>query len=267
MPDGDYVALFTIQRADLGRPDYKPELWAADGANGGPDLFSVLEKYGAEQVRSLADEALPYIIVFKKNDPSFPVIEIVAPDTETEISTELKIVARWHEGEMQSTRIGPAQSWDKLLWNLEDIDHVEDEFTFDVIGCNADGDNETVLFQGVDEFELDLSQVDASTYPYLKLNFFATDLTSRTAPQMEYWRILYEGLPEAVLDIGAQLVYNADSLLMGEDFSFRSIATNISDVDMDSLLVEYVVTDNSNQTKKLTETGTTQGQGEHPAGV
>ena len=253
VPDGDYVALFTIQRADLGRPDYKPELWAADGANGGPDLFSVLEKYGAEQVRSLADEALPYIIVFKKNDPSFPVIEIVAPDTETEISTELKIVARWHEGEMQSTRIGPAQSWDKLLWNLEDIDHVEDEFTFDVIGCNADGDNETVLFQGVDEFELDLSQVDASTYPYLKLNFFATDLTSRTAPQMEYWRILYEGLPEAVLDIGAQLVYNADSLLMGEDFSFRSIATNISDVDMDSLLVEYVVTDNSNQTKKLTE--------------
>jgi len=246
VPSGDYIAMFTIQRSDLNAPDYKPELWAGDGTNGDMDLMTLLEGYGANRVRGLAAEAVPYILIFKKDDPSFTPIEVVATTAATRIETAFKIVGRWHEGEIGSTTIGPAQSWDKLLWNIDEINLAEDKYQLDISGCDEDG-TETVLFENVDEFEFDLSSVDAEQFPYLKLNLFSTDSTSRTAPQMEYWRILFSGVPEAILDVNQKLVYDSDSMGMGDLFKFQTVATNVTDVDMDSLSVEYTITDSQNK--------------------
>ena len=247
VPDGDYIAFMTIQRTDLGGPDYKPELWAADAAGGNKDIFSVLESYGAQQVRSLENDAVPYIFVFKKNDRSWTPIERIAVNRSQEINAEFKISARWHQGSIRSTAIGPAQKWDRLLWNLDEIDLQEDEFKFDLIGCTSSG-AEVVLRENIDEFSYDLSDISAAQYPYLKLNLFSSDETSRTAPQMSHWRILYDGIPEAVLDTKEKFAFESDTIFGAENFKFSTIARNITNVDMDSLLVEYAITDRNNLT-------------------
>lgn len=245
VPEGDYIALFTIQRTDLGGIHYNPEEWAGDGAGGDPDLMSVLEKYGANQVRGLADDIVPYIFVFKKGDDSFTPLEVVSSSLSQEITADFKIDARWHEGELRSTTIGPAVSWDKLLWNIDEIDLQEDSYRLDIIGCDSNGE-ETVLHQNIDEFNFDLSDISATDFPELKLNLYTRDSLSRTSPQMEYWRVLYKEVPEAVLDVASRFEFESDTLFLGDKFKFSSIATNITNSDMDSLLVEFAVTDEKN---------------------
>ena len=252
VPEGDYIVLYTIQRSDVGQPDYKPELWEADGDNGDPDLINTLEKYGARRVRQLVGNPVPYIFVFKKNDNSFLPIEVLAPNKDTEIKAEFKIVARWHEGDMQSTTIGPATEWDKLLWNIDEIDLQEDDFRLDIIGVTPSG-ADSLLYTDVDEFEFDLSSIDARQYPNIKLNLFTSDPTSRTVAQTEFWRVLYKGIPEAVIDIEEKFTFEGDSLKLGNTFRFESLATNVTDVDMDSLLVEYTVTGQNNDVKIFQE--------------
>ncbi len=245
VPEGNYIALFTIQRSDIGNLGYYPERWEGDSAGGGQDLMSVLEKYGAKDVRALATNELPYFFIFKKNDDSFTPIERTALNLSDEIEIDLKINAKWFEGEIRSTTIGPASAWDKLIWNIDEIDLQEDSYRLDVIGCDKDG-NETLIYENVDEFDFDLSEIPANVFPELKLNLYTSDETSRTSAQMEHWRVLYTELPEAVLNTGEKFVFNSDTISGGENFVFSTVATNITNADMDSLLVEYAITDGSN---------------------
>ncbi len=253
VPTGDYIAMYTIQRTDIGGVnDYSPQDWEADGANGDPDLMSVLEKYGATQVRSLANDVKPYIFVFKKDDPSFTPIELKANSDTEIIETNVQITARWFEGQLESTPIGPAIAWDELLWNLEDLDLEQDTFRLDIIGIDEAG-NETVVMSDVDEFVRDISNISADTYPYLKLRFHTFDETSRTSAQIPFWRVLYTEVPEAVLDLETKLVFESDTISRGRPFKFETVATNLTNVDMDSLYVDFTVTDQNNQIRTTTQ--------------
>jgi len=158
---------------------------------------------------------------------------------------EFKIGAVWHEGEIRSTTIGPASEWDKLIWNIDEIDLIDDDYRLDVIGCSING-NETLIYEDVDEFDFDLSDIPANVFPEIKLNLYTTDSKSRTSPQMEHWRVLYTDLPEAILNTAEKFSFNSDTITGGENFTFSSIATNITNADMDSLLVEFSVTDRNN---------------------
>lgn len=240
--EGDYVVFYTIQRT-TGQ-DYDPELWAQDAANG-MDLMTLLESHGAQRVRDLEAEAVPYIFVFKKNDPSFAPIEVVADQPTDEISAEFKIVGRWFEGEIQSTVVGPAEQWHKFLWDIDQFNSTEDLYRLDILGRKTNGE-EDVLFTDVQEFDFDLTSVNANVYPELRLRFYATDTISLNSPQLQYWRVLYDSKPEAALNINEGFSFNSDTLFLGETLTFNSRATNISVLDMDSLLVKYTILDDNN---------------------
>jgi len=246
IPDGHYIVFYTVQRSDVSfEADYQPEEWADDASVVGRDLFSILESNGATNVRELANGAKPYIFAYRKGDPSWTPKEIIANTINDRIELEFTIIGAWDEGTVQSTTIGPAQEWDKLLWGLDDIDSAEDSLKLDIIGIDVNG-NEVVLFENVNSFEFDLSSIDAEQYPYLKLNLYSNDSTSRTSAQMEYWRILYAAIPEAVLNTTEKFVFNNDTLQIGQPMMLSTIATNITETDMDSLLVKYTIVDASN---------------------
>ena len=250
--DGDYIAIWTVQRNDSGQNgDYMASEWAADAALG-DDLFSLLESHGAMRVRELADQSLPYIFVFKKGDPSFAPIEIKASTVNEVLDFDFKLIGRWFEGDVKSTVIGPAFKWNKLLWNIDEIDLLEDKYRLDIYGISDSGD-EVLLFENVDEFDFDLSSVDAKVYPQLRLSLYSTDEDSRTSAQMEYWRVLYQEKPEAVLNTDLEFVFNNDTLPMGQAMTLKTIATNITDTDMDSLLVHYTIVDDQNNEVNRTQ--------------
>ena len=245
-PD-DYVVLYTIQRDDnLGERHYNPQLWAADGDNGDQDLMTLLEGYGASQVRSLADDIVPYVFIFKKNDPSFTPIELKANRLTDVLNAEFEINAKWFEGEVQSTTIGPATAWNELIWNVDELDLDTDSFVLDIIGVDADG-NETIVMGNVDEFVRDLSGISAQQYPHLKLNLYTHDEELRTKLQVPFWRVLYTELPEAALDLNSKLVISQDTLSRGGAFQFQTVATNLTGIDMDSLHVLFTITDANNR--------------------
>ncbi len=193
----------------------------------------------------LESEARPYILVFKKNDPSFTPIEIVAEQPSDRIEAEFKILGRWFEGEVYSTTIGPALAWDKLLWDVKRFNNIEDLFRLDLIGIKNNGD-EDLLFEDIPVFDFDLSVVKANIYPLLKLNFYAKDEVSRTSPQMDYWRIMFTEKPEAVLNVNERFVFKSDTIFLGNNINLETMATNITNTDMDSLLVKYTIIDDSN---------------------
>ncbi|MBT8190495.1 MAG: hypothetical protein KJO29_08700, partial [Bacteroidia bacterium] len=244
IPDGNFVVVYTIQRSDLNT-NYRPEDWASDGSNGDPDLMSIFEKYGANRVRELESGARPYIFVFKKNDTNFTPIEVVAEDATEEIEAEFKILGRWFEGSFYSTTIGPAQEWNNLIWEIEQFENDEDYYRLDIVGVRSD-EVEDTLYREISSFDFDLSEINANTYPYLKLNFYAIDEVSRTSPQLNFWRVMYKEKAEAVLNINERFVFKADTLFLGNDLSIQTKATNISQTDMDSLLVRYTIVDGTN---------------------
>jgi len=198
--DGSYVAVWTIQRSDVGpRGEYKASEWASDGA---VNLMSFLETQGAERVRELATNERPYIFVYRKGNYDYEPREYMANTLTDMIEADEKILGKWNEGEVSSTVIGPAFKWNKLLWNVDEIDLMDDLLRLDLYGISPDG-TETLLFENIDEFDFDLSGVSATEYPQLRLNLYSNDDDSRTSAQMEYWRVVYDEKPEAALDTDA----------------------------------------------------------------
>ncbi len=246
VPDGNYIIFYTVQRSDVTLDfDYQPEEWAGDAAIIGRDLFSILEKNGASKVRELANGAKPYIFAYRKGDPSWAPLERIADNINSTIELEFTVTGKWDEGTISSTTVGPAQEWDKLLWDLDLLDLSEDSISLSIVGVDVDG-SEVLLFERVDNFDFDLTSINAQQYPYLKLVLYSTDNLSRTSAQLDYWRVLYTAIPEAALNTTEKFVFNSDTLQIGQPMRLSTVATNITETDMDSLLVKYTIIDDSN---------------------
>jgi hypothetical protein len=88
---------------------------------------------------------------------------------------------------------------------------------------------------------LDLyNYIDASDYPRLRLNAYCSDdSTASTPPQMDRWQVLFEGVPEAALNPHISYAFESDTINDGELLKFHVAIENISEFDMDSLLVHY----------------------------
>lgn len=248
VPDGSYVALYTLQRADINQfGSYRASQWPEDATinTDGKDIMSVLESHGATRVRELLEEEVPYVFIFRKNDPSFEPVEVLAETTTVSLEVDFNVIGRWFEGDVTSTVIGPAAEWNRLEWTLDsNVD--EDEFRLDIYGIKANGDEE-LLFPNIEDFDFDLSFVNSNIYPNLRLMFYSKDETKRTSAQMGYWRVLYKEKPEAVLHLDEKYVFESDTLFLGEQLKFSTVATNITTSDMDSLLVKFSITDEANQ--------------------
>ena len=249
IPSGNYILIYTIQRRDYpGIGNYRADEWASDAATHpeGLDLMSLLESYGAEQVRELEAGPKPYLIAFKKDDPEFDVREVIADNIDQAIELNLQILGSWFEGRVASTRIGPAVEWNRVIWSMDELDPMEDTVELDLYGITPGG-QDSLLFDNIQEYDFDISSIDTKEFPYLRLELYSEDSESKTSAQMEHWRVVYKAKPEALIDIPQKYTFNSDTLFLGEKLEFCSIATNASSTDMDSLLVRYTVVDPSNR--------------------
>ncbi len=243
VPPGNYVLLHTLQQVNQS---YNPQDWAADSLQlGGINLFNLLEAQGAKLIRKTATEgAKPYLLLYKKDDPSFIPKEILA-DSLGVIDTVLFIEGNWTSGTVRSAKVGPARSWSSLEWLATPSD-AYDEVKLDLYGIRADASS-VLLQPNVSQAGANLSAINPQDYPYLQLEFSATDETNRTAPQLNYWKVLYEGLPEAILSPSLHVAVLNDTIQQGEPFRFEVAIANASTYDMDSLLVKYSITDETNK--------------------
>ena len=243
IPDGYHVFIATVTNESTS--DLRTEEWALDSlANNNKNLFNVLEEQGATLVRSMEDKGtVPYGIFYTKNELFRD--ESIGEDRFSKVSVSGEFERNYFQGDLTSTDIGPATSWDKMIWNVEDQNE-NDTYMLYIQGIKANGAIDT-LFTVINESEVDLSSVDAAEYPYLRLDLYTRDLAERTPVNIKLWRVFYESPPEAILDKDDSFVFNSDTLQQGQLMEFAIRAQNISAQDMDSLLVKYSIINQSNE--------------------
>ena len=248
IPSGAYVIVSTIQQNATNA--YYSELWATDSLALGTNLFQILEEQGATRIREMEDNPLPYTFVYKKNDSEFQpqedvgILDIVFP-IDSVTSTKFDVIGSWDNGKVASTLIGPASKWNQLFWGSTGFDEAYDTEALTVYGIDKNGQRAR-LVDNITATEVALTDINAADFPYLQLEYATTDLLKRSTPQLEHWRVYYSGIPEASLDKNALFEFYADTLQQGEQLQFRIAAENISDYDMDSLLVKFSITDDNN---------------------
>lgn len=249
IPDNYYVVFFTTQTLNN---NYHADEWAADSITYGRNLFSVLESHGAVNVRNLENQQTPYICVFKKDDPSFFTREFHADSISQILDVEYVLEGVERESSISSTIIGPATNWETLLWNATDYDPTIEDANIDIIGINNNG-VETILVDSLTQYDYPLNGIDANQYPFIKLVYNTVDSADHTMPQLDYWRVLYDPVPEAALVPNKQFSFQSDTLQQGEPLLVEIGIENISNEDMDSLLMNYTVIDAENNQIVKTE--------------
>lgn len=191
----------------------------------------------------------PYILLGSKgigagNSFAEIIADPAAPEPTDEQTIEYQgnvegIVA---SGTMETGLIGPALSWNKMYQQVTTTD-VSDNYGIDVIGVNFSGE-ETALFSNLQISELDLSTVDPSLYPYLKLRLNVGDPVTKTAPQLEHWLVSFESAPEGIITFIGNDANNELNLKRQEGENVATVFgfVNLTDkVFSDSLLVVYTL--------------------------
>lgn len=244
VPDGYYVGAYTT----TVEPSYttfatEKYAWGSDSLT----LMDAFQFYGAEAVLGFDTLAYrpPYAFFGRRGFPE--VAEEVFGATQTElINASFNIPGFWVEGVFTTPPIGPAATWNRLVWRSSSVDDVPtDEQTVSVIGINPAG-VESVLAAGVHSSDTALAWIDPVAWPYLRLSLNTRDDSLRTPTQLAYWRVVYQPVPEAALNPNAAFTLNKDSLFQGETLELQIASDNISDWNMDSLLVRFEVIDQSN---------------------
>ncbi len=237
IPTGSMILLFTALRTITD--DLKPEEWANDTNTYGTNIYEILENQGATLVNELANRgSVPYTFFYVKD--SEVLAEGIAETSDGEVDVNAFLPVATSIGFLTTPAIGPAKNWEKLEWRLLNENINEDTSFVAVTGISPDG-TETLIFPRVNDRDTIIAGIDAAAFPYLRLTYTTEDINTRTAPDLEYLRVRYEGLPDAAINTNFAYEFYNDTIQQGEPIIFEMGIENITQYDMDSLLVEVSV--------------------------
>lgn len=222
-------------------------------------LKQAFESLGSGLIRSIPNER-PYILFGQKGSPIGSAKEVVGLTIDSKINLSDSFVTKWDEGQMTSELIGPAQKWQSLHWRLRNnTSGNTDSVRLSVIGVKQNGETD-VLISGLDVDSLDVfnldSRIDAAIYPRLKLQLNMKDTSSsqvQSPAHLLRWQVNYATVPETSISPNSHFVFHADTLAEGDNLRLEYAIRNISDFDMDSLLVQYWISDKQGQIIPLAE--------------
>ena len=228
IPNGHFVLLYSLNNAS-------PQLFS-------PGLVQVLQDQGAQHLQDWIQSQgqHPYAFFFRKGDSSFVHKQSVlgaSPTSLVEISGLMP--GNWSAGQVESTVIGPVRSWGSVHWRYREVEP-NDALSLEVEGLDASG-QVSLLYTGLQSLDTMLTGISAAQYPFLRLRWRSADPTSRSASQLHYWRILAEPLPEAALRPDLFYAFNRDTIYEGQNLSVAILSQNISELDMDSMLIKFQI--------------------------
>lgn len=242
VPDGHFIVVYTTMRALYSQ-------WQSNY----PSLFTTMQNAGATGMLPTSPDRA-FIFIFKKGDPS-SAVTLHAQNAGEYISLSNTFAGSVGSGIESSTLIGPAAEWKTVYWK-QDAEELPSNDSTRLVMRGYDYNKQfqvaiDTVFSSNDSIQNFNSILSAIDYPYLQLQAKYFDKTTLTPAQVNRWHVLYQPLPEAAIDGSnghAFLPGQGDSLQEGIQMSFAIDVQNISDLPMDSLLVNYWITD-KNQVK------------------
>lgn len=243
VPDGHYILIYTARYAEYAN-------WDADN-------FATFASLGCDSIHPGQTENKPFIVYTQKGNTGGSAItvqnggtkEVYGDTIESDISMLDTLWGFDFYGAESTPLIGPAINWHAAYWNLDSLESPTDDSTrIQIWGYTHAGAAAILidtLTQGMDSIEVLGAFIDANIYPYVQIHAQQWDKTGFTPSQIDSWHVLYDDVPEAALSSAkTELYWNpGDTLYEGQDLAIAFDIENISDLHMDSLLVNYWIED------------------------
>ncbi len=237
IPTGSMVLFFTAMKDSTD--DIKPEEWSNDTNTFGTNIYEILNNQGANLANELITRGtVPYTFFYVKDQSVLA--EGIAEDANGSVDVNAFLPVSTSIGFLTTPAIGPAKNWEKLEWNLLNEDVLDDSSHISITGISATG-TETLIYSNIQARDTVIAGLDAAQFPYLRIIYQTEDPDSRTAPDLEYLRVRYEGLPDAAINSNVAYQFYNDTIQQGEPMLFEMGIENMTEYDMDSLLVEVSV--------------------------
>lgn len=246
IPDGHLVTIYTV-----------PSTAYSNWTSMQPSLYHMFQSLGSTLVNASQPEK-PFAMIFRQGDPA-SLVEKHYPDTVSSFTFSAHVQADFpftesdYAGIETTPLIGPSFEWQTLYWKRDSLDLISvDSVRMRIQLFDINQAYQTTIdtaFTPNDSILSLNSIINATTYPYIKLSIFNQDKINYTPAQIDRLHVLYSPVPEAAIDgtYGYYVSPNPDSLYEGQSVNLAVDIKNVSDYDMDSLLVNYRVEDANHQ--------------------
>lgn len=249
VPTGYYVVVRSI---DYDVINSLSNTWRADTSLFGSNnsLYHKLFREGFMEIDSL-NSVRSWLLIYKKNDPVFSPSYKYSIGIYDRILLAVDCATPDTLGYITSPLVGPAKAWKDFRWSgTSSENNADDNPTVDILGTDPSGSQTKLFSFNKQQQNPDISSVNALQYPYLQFKMRNVDSISLTPYQLNYWRLIYEPVPEGAL--APNLFFTTkDSLEIGEKLSFGIAFRNISAPAFDSLRVKFVILDKDNVSHPL----------------
>lgn len=245
IPNGNFVLVRNFINDLAYTPSYAAD-WKADTLiNGtGQSLYHVLYNMGFTLIDSFNSQKA-FIFLRKKGSTAYPVHQFIGVDKQEKLEKEFDLPKTRSDGKLISTIIGPASKWNTLKWQTSALDNLaqNDIPIVTVYGIDSNG-VETVLFTDRSK-DTSLAFINKNIYPRIRLSWKSQDTINYSSAQLDYWRVLFEPVPEAALNPALHFAYTEDTVEVGKTIDFSTAIENLTALPMDSMLVRYKIIDAS----------------------
>lgn len=224
-----------------------PSEWQADTLVFGKNvsLYHKLKEIGLSDI-DLIKSVVPYVFIYQKGNPQ-PLAQVVANDISEKLKVVITVPVSLTTGKTVSPIFSSAITWSKLIWSGYSLESPSTDKAFvSVMGIDKNG-VETILIKeiSVDQETLDLSAINAITYPSLRISIQSTDTENRSPYQLKRLQIYGTTAPEGA--IAPNLYFSAkDTLDAGEPLNLGIAFKNVSNNNFDSLKIKLSVRNKNN---------------------
>ena len=216
-----------------------------------PGLESYLEALAPGLEFDALPDSVPYIFYVQKGvDNTFQ--DIVGDTINSVISLQVSVPTAISQGRITAVDAGPAAEWHTLYFDEHPSD-VYDTTTIRVFGVTPGGEIELMALPSAQDSMPNFGLlVNAQQYPVLRLkgDFKDGNVVGTKPSQLSRWHLLNSPVPECAINPPLGLFNGLNGWAEAQDASVAVAVQNISEFDMDSLLIAAWVV-NANNTRTL----------------
>jgi hypothetical protein len=230
VPAGDWIVLMSVNTVRF-------DAWPASER-------TKLKELGVSDA-NLAQLRSPYILIVQKGAKQLA-LEMstdpndLAPSLRTLTLDNFTLKGNSGKGEVVSSLIGPASSWQSVVSNGQSMGNSRTPATLDIVGVELTG-KETQLMVNQSFGKVDLKNIDANRYPFLRLRLKLNnaDVTLPDPAQLKNWLVSYTPVAEGSATANLNGIIERQE---GEQLTVNVAFKNISTVAFrDSLAVQQTL--------------------------
>ncbi len=245
--DGDYVLFFTKGNINFSS-------W-------GNNIFNSFSQIGGNaNIFTTLQTGSPYIILGRKGAAQGTASEVIAGNLSNasnemiQLNTNIDISNG--SGQIAYSLIGPAVNWKEIIHTVKKSPN--DTYKLEVYGVNSSlVPTATPIIPDVNAASVNLNGViNPVTFPYLLLKLNLNDPITKTPAQLKKWMVLFDGLPEGMIDVQSvgAVNYVIPPKTEGETFTLPFAFKNIGNFTFatDSLQVTFTLKNLQNLSQTIT---------------